>query len=158
MKTSLSPTQPAPVVHSLHNFFPTGKRRRVYQPHGSEPSATKQEFKDDCDINKIMARYQRTGALTHFAKYAGSYGDFTACDLQQAHSLMQRAREMFDALPSSIRNLVMTPEGFLNFVQDPANAARMAELGLTAVPPAGTPADAATPATPPLAASPPAGK
>lgn len=132
----------------LHNFF-TPNRRRVYQPHGTEPSATKQEFKDDCDINKILRKYQRTGAINHFAKYAPMYGDFSSCDLQEAHDLIKRASKMFDELPSSIRKEVSTPEGFLDFVQDPKNKARMDELGLTKAPRA--------PITPPPAASPPAG-
>lgn len=117
----------------LHNFS-TPARRRVYQPHGSEPSMTKQEFKNECDINQILARYQKTGAINHFAKYAGSYGDFSACDLQEAHDLLTRARKMFDDLPSAVRREVATPEGFLDFVQNPANKARMAELGLTKAP------------------------
>lgn len=105
-------------------------RRRVIQDTG-ETSATRQEFKDECDINRILAGFQRTGALNHFAKYSGSYGDFSACDLQTAQNLLIRARQMFDELPSAIRREVSTPEGFLDFVQDPANAERMAALGLT---------------------------
>ena len=36
---------------------------------------TKQSFKDECDINKIMAKFQKTGALNHYAKHAPQYGD-----------------------------------------------------------------------------------
>lgn len=113
----------------LHNHYYPNRRRVLSDTTG--PSLTRQEFKNDCDINRILASYQRTGALTHFAKYAPEYGDFNACDLQTAQNLIIRARNMFDALPSAVKREVSTPEGFLSFVQNPANAARMAELGLT---------------------------
>lgn len=128
MTKSATETKPAPAA--LHSFRPA-VRRRVVQPIGDEPSRTRQEFRNECDINRILASYQRTGALNHFAKYSGSYGDFTACDLQTAQNLLIRARQMFDELPSALRREVATPEGFLDFVQNPANAAKMAEYGLT---------------------------
>ncbi|AXH75173.1 MAG: internal scaffolding protein [Microviridae sp.] len=133
----------------LHNHCPP-VRRRVYQPHGSEPSATKQEFKDDCDINNILRKYQRTGALNHFAKYAGTYGDFSPRDLQESYDLLKRAQAMFDELPSSIRKEVATPEGFLSFVQNPDNKKRMAELGLVKAPTPPIVAPEATSTTPPV--------
>lgn len=107
----------------------TPNRRRVRTPVGG-PTLTQQQFADTCDINKIMRKYQRTGAITHFAKYAPEYKDTTACDFQEALNLVNRARKMFDDLPSSIRAEVQTPEGFLAFVQNPANKTRMQELGL----------------------------
>lgn len=111
-----------------NHFYPN--RTRVYSDTTGS-SLTRQEFKDECDINRILASYQRTGALQHFAKYAPQYGDFNACDLQEAMTLINRARKMFDELPSAVKREVSTPEGFLAFVQNPANAERMAELGLT---------------------------
>lgn len=116
----------------LRSFSPPDRRRVQHTIEG--PSATKQEFTAECDINQILAKYQRTGALSHFARYAPQYGDFTAIDLQEAYALAERAAQMFDDLPSSVRNEVKTPEGFLNFVQDPSNRTRMQELGLTATP------------------------
>lgn len=104
--------------------------QRTSQPLGPEPSLTRAEFAADCDINNILKKYQRTGAINHFAKYSPQYGDFTPLDLQQAHAVIIQSREMFAALPSSIRDLVRTPEGFLEFVQDPKNKDKMAELGL----------------------------
>ena len=48
---------------------------RVYTNQSDMPSMTKQSFKDECDINKIMAKFQKTGAIEHYAKHAPSYGD-----------------------------------------------------------------------------------
>lgn len=105
-------------------------RIRVPHYHSTQPSRTRQEFKDECDINRIMANYQITGAINHFSKYSSSYGDFSACDFQEAQNLVIRARKMFDELPNNVKAHVSTPEGFLAFVQNPANAEKMAELGL----------------------------
>lgn len=125
--------------------FRDPNRERVTQPVGTEPSLTRQEFADDCDINRILAKFQITGALNHFAKYSAEYGDFSACDLQEAQNLIIRARNMFDELPSKIRQEVATPEGFLAFVQDPKNLPRMRELGLANTPPPPAAPPAATP-------------
>lgn len=149
------PVTPAPLClpnPCLQNLR-TRARHRVIQPRGDGPSLTRQEFKDDCDINRILRKYQLTGAINHFAKYSAEYGDYTACDLQSAYAMIQRAREMFDALPSAIRSEVMTPEGFLKFVQDPANKARMQELGLRNGPIPATPEKPSAAATAAPAAS-----
>lgn len=131
-------------MNTLHNLRnPT--RGRVYQDGGNQPSLTKQEFAVDCDINHIMAKYQKTGAINHFAKYSAEYGDFSPCDLQEALHLVNRAQTMFDELPSSIRREVINPEGFLSFVQDPANRSRLDELGLTNTPAAPIAPPPATP-------------
>lgn len=132
-----------------HSFTPY-LRRSVLHPIGDEPSMTKQEFKDDSDINSILAKFQRTGAMSHFAKYAPNYGDFSACDYQTAQNLLIRAQKMFDDLPSSVRSLVSTPAGFLDFVQDPANASKMQELGLL---PSAPPITPAPPSRPPSGGS-----
>lgn len=133
----------------LCNYRP---HKRVPHPAPVGHSATKQEFRDDADINRIMAKFQRTGAISHFAKYGATYGDFPACDFQHAQNTLLRARQMYAELPSNIRALYNSPETFLAFVQDPKNLPKMRELGLAkpAAEPA-APAAAAAPETPPTA-------
>lgn len=121
---------------------------RLYQNIGAAPSATKQEFLQDSDINNIMRKYQRTGALTHFAKFSPMYGDFSPCDLQEAQNLVNKAAQMFAELPSSIRNLTQSPAGFLEFIQDPKNASQLEALGLIKSPPPIIPAPPTTPVAP----------
>lgn len=135
LRTAFGPSPCSTPDHTVRKHYNL-TWKRVQTPIGSEPSMTKQEFKDETDINQIMQRYQRTGAIDHFAKWSPSYGEFTACDLQEAQNLVITARQMFADLPSSIRNLVETPEGFLNLVQDPANKAKLIELGLVPAEPA----------------------
>lgn len=92
---------------------------------------TKQSFKDECDINQIMSRYQKTGVLDFVAKHAPQYGDSTGVDFRQGLDTVIRARQMFEDLPSSIRAKFQNdPGAFLDFCSDPANRSEMAEMGL----------------------------
>lgn len=97
----------------------------------SKPSMTKQSFKDECDINKIMKKFERTGAITHYAKYGAEYGDATQIELQDALNVVARADEMFEELPAAIRKRFSNDPGeFLAFVQDESNKEEMIKLGL----------------------------
>lgn len=107
------------------------KYPRVYAIN-TEPSMTKQSFKDEVNINKIMAKFQRTGALNHYAKHAPTYGDATGPDLLEAQLIISKADSMFAELPSEVRKKFDNdPALFLDFVQDPKNLEEMQKLGLT---------------------------
>lgn len=113
-----------------------GERNRVTLecPEGS--SMAKQSFKKECDINQIMAKYQKTGAVTHVNKHEGQYGYATDIEFREALEVVRQGQEMFNDLPSSIRNKFSnSPEEFLAFVQDPQNAEEMRDLGLVAAEP-----------------------
>lgn len=102
-------------------FIPSGKSR------------TKQSFKDECDINKIMARYQKTGAMAHVNQHGAEYGFASSIDFSEAMRLITTAQDMFDGLPSSIRTRFANDPGqFLDFVQDANNTEEMIKLGLMA--------------------------
>lgn len=97
----------------------------------SGDSRTKQSFAKECDINHIMAKYQKTGAITHFAKHSPQYGIADGQTFQDAMNLVCEAQEMFNELPSSIRSRFGNdPAAFLDFVQDEGNADEMIKLGL----------------------------
>lgn len=97
---------------------------------------TKQAHKDECDINRILAKYIKTGILNHYNKYGGSYGDFTSVDFHEAMNLVAEAQEMFDELPAKARSKFENDPGkFLDFVQDEANAEQLYDLGLSDVAP-----------------------
>lgn len=101
-----------------------------------EPGMTKQAHKDESDINQIMAKYQRTGILAHAKNYSGEYGFATSDSFHDSLNIIQKAQNMFDALPSAIRTKFQNdPSQFLNFVQDPENAQELYDLGLSDIPP-----------------------
>jgi len=107
-----------------------GPRHRVTIDAGGE-SRTKQSFKDECDVNTIMARYQKTGVVTHFNEQKASYGFAPAIDYQEALNLVKKASDLFDGLPSQIRaKFQNNPREFLAFCENPDNRSEMALLGL----------------------------
>lgn len=108
------------------------------------PSLTKQSMAKECNVNFIVAKYQRTGVFDHVAAFGGRYGDFTATDFHEAMNIVAEASSMFEALPSTLRNrFENSPAKFLEFVQDEANIEEMYELGLAERPAA--PVDVALP-------------
>jgi phage internal scaffolding protein len=97
---------------------------------------TKQEFKEECDINKIMAKYMKDRMAAHVEEYGGRYEDVTgAVDLQEAHEIVQKAEEMFSTVPAEVRKrFENNPELFLNFVLDPKNREDVEKMGLGTLP------------------------
>jgi phage internal scaffolding protein len=92
---------------------------------------TKQSMQEECDINKIMAKFQRTGNVSHLNKYEGKYGDATSIDLHSAMNVVTNAHTMFNELPSETRTKFKNDPGlFLDFVQDEKNQEEMVKMGL----------------------------
>lgn len=92
---------------------------------------TKQAFKDQCDINKILKKAQQVGSLSHLNKYPEQvYGEFDGeFDLLTAHERIGKANEIFDALPSEIRREFGGDAlKFVKFAGDPANNDKLREL------------------------------
>lgn len=97
----------------------------------NDPGHTKQSFKDDCDVNKIIPKYERTGILTHLNKIEGRYGDVTGLDFQTAQDIVNEATNLFASLPSNVRNRFQNnPAMFLDFMDNPDNTDEMVKLGL----------------------------
>ena len=107
------------------------KHERVIAPLEGE-STTHQSFKDECDINNIMKKFEMTGIMEHARRFEGQYGDFiSAPDYHTAMNAIVLAQEMFMAIPSKIRQrFANDPSLFLEFVQNPDNVEEMKELGL----------------------------
>lgn len=95
-------------------------------------SLAKQSFKDECDINTLMERYQRSGVIEHVNRFGGRYGDFTGVqDYQASVNQVLEAQEAFMTLPSSVRKRFDNDPGvFLDFVMEPSNLDEMVSLGL----------------------------
>jgi phage internal scaffolding protein len=108
-----------------------GPKNKVVVDFSKSKSRTRQAHKDECDINRIINKYQRTGTLSWTNKYAAKYGDVTSTDFQSAMDTLIQTQEMFEELPSTIRNRFQNnPSQFLDYVQDANNLEEMYELGL----------------------------
>jgi len=120
---------------------PYDERDRTYAAESTGPAAH-QSFKDECDINNILAKYVKTGAISHYAQHGAAYGDYASIDYQQAQNQLIAARDMFSQLPAKVRKQFDNdPAAFLTFVDDPDNAEQMVEMGLRARTPNDPPAD-----------------
>lgn len=93
------------------------------------PSMTKQQFRDDCDINVMVARALRGEILP---QRSGSFGDFTAVrDFHSAMNQVTAARDAFMSLPAKVRSRFDNdPGALLDFLGDPSNLKEAVELGL----------------------------
>ena len=95
-------------------------------------TVTKQSFKDDCDINLIMAKYVKTGVIDNVRDNPPEYGFASSDDFRQSMEIVSKANSMFENMPSKIRNKFENdPAKFLDFVQDEKNLPEMQEMGLT---------------------------
>nr|AVQ10245.1 internal scaffolding protein VP3 [Gokushovirinae environmental samples] len=121
-----------------------------------EPSMTKQSFKEECDINNIVRKFEATGQIDHInqAHAQGLFTDLpTGLDLQTALNMKQQAESAFMALPAKIRaQFDNDPVEFVTFVEDPANQQQLIDWGLaTDTRPPKPPTPPAAPPTPPAA-------
>ena len=121
----------------------------------TDPSMTQQHFKDECDIDRILRKYNKTGFLVNplEARRPAKWGDFSSvADYQASMNRLVQVQEAFEALPSRVRERFRNdPMQMLAFLEDPANKDEAIKLGLVA---GDAPvANAGTPSQPPQEAS-----
>lgn len=93
---------------------------------------TKQSFRDQCDVNTIMAKYKRTGTLDHVSGETPAYGDFSnVTDYQSAMNQIIEANVAFEQLPATTRaRFHNNPEELVTFMEDSDNQQEAEDLGL----------------------------
>jgi len=62
----------------------TKKKTRPHAIKFTEPSLTRQSFKDECDVNQIVKRYTETGMINHIPRTKPQYGDAPEGDFLEA--------------------------------------------------------------------------
>lgn len=129
MNTSTKQNQNNP---SPNRFISAYSQKLKVSITNSEPSRTKQSFKNECDINTIMSRYQNTGVLPDMLNTQNAqYLDVTGFDYQEAMQVVAGAKSLFEELPSKVRaRFDNDPAQFLDFTNDANNRQEMAEMGL----------------------------
>lgn len=93
---------------------------------------TRQEFKDECDVNLIMARFQKTGQWPPRDAAAPVYLDVSgAPDLMTALQVMSDADQAFMSLPARVRaEFENDPLKFVAFAADENNLDQLRDWGL----------------------------
>ncbi len=97
-----------------------------------DPSRTKQSFTEECNINNIMSRFEKTKVVEHLNQHQGNYGDFThSTDYHASLLAVMHAQDSFNSLPSQLRAKFNNDPGtFLDFVDNPENIDELREMGL----------------------------
>lgn len=98
-----------------------------------EPSLTQQHYKDEVDLNIMMARMGVSdGAIPPAALDPSYFGDFTdATDLRTAIDRTREAEQRFMELPAEIRRRFDNdPAELLAFVMNEKNADEAVKMGL----------------------------
>lgn len=119
------------------------------------PSMVKPEFKDDCDINRIIKKFGNSArAFAALAPQTGSYADLTTVpDFIQMNDKIAKAYQAFETLPSKLqRRFRHDPKEFLEFLHDPNNKEEATKLGFfkkDETPKNETPKNETPPQTPP---------
>ena len=126
------------VIHSRYNLPPNPGYKN------DEPSMTQQQFKDEADINNIMARYQKTGVLVDPLTQSTRkpmFDDFSELgDFRDHQQAVIDAQEMFMQLPSRLRaRFGNDPAELLQWRSNSANKDEAIELGLMSKPSEMTP-------------------
>lgn len=96
-----------------------------------EPSLAQQHFKEECDINTILQKFNITGLLPE-TPLSPRYGDFTGIvDYHSALNAVIAAEDGFMTLPADLRaRFLNDPENLINFLNDSSNKEEAIKLGL----------------------------
>lgn len=108
---------------------------KVYVRPGGGESRTKQAMQDECNINLIMARFEKTGLITHLAQGAPSFADVS--ELTGYRSAIENVRlvqEYFLGLPAKVRaRFDHDAATFMDYLESDATPDELRELGLDAL-------------------------
>lgn len=105
--------------------------------HSDAPSETKQEFKNECDINLLVKKMDAGLDITPSSIARGKsrrtpqFGDFSQFfDFREMNDRINSAREQFEALPAEIRERFHNdPAALIAAIEDPNRRDEMEKLG-----------------------------
>lgn len=126
----------------MPEFFTNFNRPPNVRTVNKSPSMALQQFKDESDINNLVARYNRTGAFYNALDCAGrvarmpEFGDFSALgDFREQQDKILQVYDCFQNLPAKIRERFNNnPAFFVEFVGNEKNFDACVEMGIFARP------------------------
>lgn len=113
------------------------KRQYVFEEHvhpvidiPPEEDQTQAHFEKQCNINNIVANYQKTGVLPTALIRDYQFGE-VGPDLIQSLNKIKAAKEQFMQMPAKIREHFQNdPDQFMRFLADPDNYEKAKSLGI----------------------------
>lgn len=143
----------------MRNVRTRDHREPVKAPHADD-GRTKQAMSHETDVRNILKRYADTGNANLLNAKPGYYADLSSMgDYLECLTTVEKAREMFNALPASTRDhFANDPALLLAAFDDPDQRSDLEDLGLLektspSSSPATAPEDAPAPAAPAAAAA-----
>jgi phage internal scaffolding protein len=114
------------------SFYTTYRKHEPVDHPGGGELVTKQDQAALCDINNILANYQRTGLITHLNGREPLYIDAPRVEgLQEALELVREAENAFMQLPAKVREEFGNDAlALLSAIEDPSQHGRLEELGV----------------------------
>lgn len=97
-----------------------------------DPGFTVQADSDEADINKIIARFHKSGQLPPTLRGEPFYGDVSEFgDLQESLIKIQEANDLFMSYPAELRERFENdPVKMVEFLSDESNRKEAEDLGL----------------------------
>lgn len=123
-------TKKAPFLRTPYNYD-TDAASNESGLHCEDATLAQQHFKEECDINTIMAKFAVTGLLPD-NPLSPQYGDFTGIsDYHTALNQVIAAEDEFMSLPANIRaRFENDPSQLIEFLDNAENAEEALKLGL----------------------------
>ncbi|AXL15252.1 internal scaffolding protein [Microviridae sp.] len=104
---------------------------RVQIDFADAKCTVQRQFKDECDINTVMRKFEKSGVVTHINERSQDYIDLIGVeDYHTSMNLIIEAQNLFDSIPAKIRRKFNnSPAYFLEFVQNPENEEELIKMG-----------------------------
>lgn len=94
--------------------------------------AAQQHFKERCNINNILASYEKNGMITHLNRNTPQYGDYSKLkNFKESLDLVQTMDSLFMSLPPRVRSRFQNdPAQLIDFMNNESNREEAIKLGL----------------------------
>ena len=118
------------IKHNMRSAYMEPNRSTIKCNDG----ITEQHHAEECDVNKILATYMKTGQLPQSDPNA-QYGDSSDYDFQSMQLQIAKAKSLFEELPEQVKaKFEFEPHRFLSFVEDERNHDELVQMGLANAP------------------------
>lgn len=93
---------------------------------------TKQDFKDECDLNLLMQRYTPQMLIESYNASMGVYGDYSdVMSHQDARERVMLTQSWFESLPAKMRSMFdHDVSKCVEYLENPSNTDEAIQLGL----------------------------
>ena len=117
-------------VRSPYNYD-TNEASQLAGSYNSEETRTQQHFKEQCDINRIVQTYAKTGLVPGNPRTPMEEDFVGIVDFHTAMNAVRRGEEAFMELPAELRRRFHNdPQEYVEFCLDDKNFDELVEMGL----------------------------